>query len=118
MGRLVPAVTPPTPQPGQLESLLSTLPDTWECRQAAKREQPAKPAQELSQKSRWQTVLTMKAIMKTAIEEMVTQTMKSKALKKVKKLNNSSGQNCSNIRSSSTKMQAVPAATGHSAAPF
>ena len=26
--RLVPAVTPPAPQPGQLEALLSTLPDT------------------------------------------------------------------------------------------
>ena len=59
MGRLVPAVTPRAPQPGQLESLLSALPDTWECRRAAKREQPAKPAQELSQKNRWQTVLTL-----------------------------------------------------------
>jgi hypothetical protein len=43
---------------------------------------------------------TMNTMMKTALEETVSQTMNSKALlKKAKKLDKSSGQSCSNGRS-------------------
>ena len=49
--------------------------------------------------------ITMKTMMKTALEETVAQAMNSKALlKKAKKLDKSSGQSCSNGRLSSTEL--------------